>query len=173
MKRTFSVGLLAIGVILSGCQNTTIKSTTSVGTAQSSQTSSSIPVRTGNANSSSAASVARKKKYPTIIDVPSLLGKDFDQVAVKLGRVLEDDSMSSHGEKWFGRQGVEVGISYDYGTNKVTEVFLSMNDDNMPITDIEKLMDNGNLKSDAAGYSVDARKSMNTEGYTGIRVAPR
>ncbi len=172
MKRAYLFGLLLAGFSLAGCQNTTVTSNSEAGATQSVQAVSSIAAQS-EVSTSSAETTKQRKKYPVIIDVPALLGKDFDQVSAKLGRVLEDDSMSSHGEKWFGRQGVEVGISYDYGTNKVTEVFLSMNDDNMPITDIDKLMDNGNLKSDAADYSIDSRKSMNTEGYTGIRVALR
>ncbi len=166
VKHGIWIGLIASGIVLSGCQSTGIDSTALPPPISSSASESST-------TSSTQAPVVKEKIYPTIIDVPFLLGKDFDQVAAKLGKVLEDDSFSSHGQKWFGKQNIEVGIAYDYGTNKVIEVFLSMNDDNMPILDIDKLMDNGNLTEDDSRYSVDVRKSMNTEGYTGIRVVPR
>jgi hypothetical protein len=74
---------------------------------------------------------------------------------------------------WFGRQTVEVGISYSNGTGRITDVFVSMDDDHTPITDLDMLMDKANLKENDARYVVDPRKSMNTEGYTGIKVSPR
>lgn len=127
----------------------------------------------GYAEGSKQVSVKNRKRYPVVIDVPSLLGKDFDQVRRTFGRVLEDDSFGSHPQMWFGRQTVEVGISYSYGTGRITDIFVSMDDDHTPITDLEMLMDKANLKENDANYIVDPRKSINTEGYTGIKVTPR
>ncbi|MEI7689826.1 MAG: hypothetical protein WCI79_02580 [Candidatus Saccharibacteria bacterium] len=115
-------------------------------------------------------------------DVPSLLGKDIDEVRLILGapedKTLSEptaEQISLGADEWdntFKKDGKELLVTFSANTRKVVDFFISADDPSGVTTDVQHLLDIGNLKEGASNYTIKQVKALkNPSAITGIIVS--
>lgn len=134
----------------------------------------SSPSQTSKAVVSSAASTQK-----VVFNVPSLLGKDVDQIKKELGTPSDDTeptelqlkNMSQDSEWWktFKKDGVELLVTYNPRTRKVVDFFIS----DLGDQDKARIMAAGGLKNDDPACQLEFVKALKDPStYTGLKITP-
>ena len=110
-------------------------------------------------------------------DVPSLIGKNVDEIRQVLGAPIDQDLAEPSAEQrnlgvdeWdnsFRKDGHEILVTFNPNTRKVIDYFLS--------GDVrDKLLEIGNLKSSDSKYNIESVKSFkDSSAITGIKITPK
>ncbi len=115
------------------------------------------------------------KQVKMIFDVPSLLGKNIDQIKTVLGKPTSDGEptelqLSMGVDEWdkgFQKDGEELLVTYNPKTRKVIDFFVSGTNKN-------DVLIVGNLKDGASGYALEFVKSReNPAEITGVIVTKK
>ncbi|MBY0538285.1 hypothetical protein K2P47_02715 [Patescibacteria group bacterium] len=116
-----------------------------------------------------------------IYDVPSLIGKNIDEVEVLIGEAertyepteLQEETGFISSEKTFVKNGEDLMISYNKDTREVIELFISSNDSSGANSDTDRLLQVGNLSQNESKYSVEFIPAMiDPSVYTGVLIKP-
>ena len=110
-------------------------------------------------------------------NIPSLLGKNIDEVRLVLGIPLDKDLAEPTAEQlklgvdeWdnsFKKDDRELLVTFNPSTRKIVDFFLS--GDNKV-----ELIEEGNLKEDDSSYTIEQVKQLkNPSAITGIKVIPK
>mgnify|MGYP001591345051 FL=1 len=110
-------------------------------------------------------------------DMPSLLGKNIDEVRLVLGAPLNKDlteptaeQLKLGVEEWdnsYKKDGQELLVTFNPSTRKIVDFFLS--GDNKA-----KLIEAGNLKENDSNYTIEQVKQLkNPSAITGIKIIPK
>ncbi len=114
-----------------------------------------------------------------VFDVPSLLGKDVDQIKKELGTPIDDVELTelqlknldqaAEWSKTFEKDGVKLLVTYSSRTRKVIDFFISdLGDQNKT-----RIMAAGGLKNDDPAYRLEFVKALtNPAEYTGLKITP-
>lgn len=114
-----------------------------------------------------------------VFDVPSLFNKNIDQVIQVLGTpesypepTQEQIKLGTKTwEKTFKKDGFELLVTYEIQSKKVTDFFVSANDEIYENRDKTKLLQLTNTKENISGYSVEFVKAMkDATRFTGILI---
>lgn len=112
-----------------------------------------------------------------LFDMPSLLGKNIDEVRLVLGTPLDKgltepttEQLKLGVEEWgnsYKKDGQELLVTFNPSTREIVDFFLS--GDNKA-----KLIEAGNLIEDDSSYTVEQVKQLkNPSAITGIKVIPK
>lgn len=114
-----------------------------------------------------------------VFDVPSLFNKNIDQVIQVLGTpesypepTQEQIKLGTKTwEKTFKKDGYELLVTYNISDKKVTDFFVSANDEIYENRDKEKMLKLTNTQESNSLYSVEFVKSMkDATRFTGILI---
>ncbi len=117
----------------------------------------------------------------TVFDVPSLVGKNVDQIRKILGNPVDKDieptklqlEMMGQEVTWynsFKKEGVDLLVTYDAKTRKVVDFFISDLGDQDKI----RLLAAGNLKNGDPAYVLEFVKALkDPTTYTGVKITPK
>jgi hypothetical protein len=128
-----------------------------------------------------AVKTETKEVQKTSFDVPSLIGKNIDEVATILGTPKNSPepkagqlSANREWEKNFEKDGSQLLVTYNYDTKKVKDFFVSASDEVYENRDKEKLLKITNTNETDIKYAVSFVKSMrDSSRFTGILVTPK
>ena len=120
-------------------------------------------------------SSASRVRTPMIFDVPSLIGMTVSEVKTALGKPTETSKRINADDHdayiLYTRDGQDLMVSYDYGSNIVRDFFLSTDDSSGKTQDTTRLMDRANLSDGDARYRVEFVKVLNdSSSYTGVKI---
>lgn len=116
-----------------------------------------------------------------VFDVPSLFGKNIDEIRLVLGDP-EDKTMteptaeqiSLGGSEWdntFKKDGKELLVTFNASTRAIIDFFVSTDDPSGATTDVQHLLDIGNLKDNASNYTIKEIKAVRDPSViTGITI---
>ena len=110
-------------------------------------------------------------------DIPSLLGKNIDEVRLVLGAPLDKDlteptaeQLKLGADEWdnsYKKGDQELLVTFNPSTRKIVDFFLS--GDNKA-----KLIEAGNLKENDSSYTIEQVKQLkNPSAITGIKIVPK
>ncbi len=132
---------------------------------------------------SPAPVVAKAVIQNPIFDVPSLIGKNIDQIVQTLGKpdseytptAQQKELGVNEGDNSYEKDGSKLLITYNVATRKVIDFFIdptsAIKNSDGTITDTASLLILGNLKQGDPKYSVTFVKSIkNPSAYTGVKV---
>jgi len=127
-----------------------------------------------------AAPAMTATQQVAVFDVPSLIGKNIDEVRAELGTPSDKDPEMTEQQMQFGatewynsfdRDGRSLLVTFDSRTRQITDFFISATDD---AGDTQSLLAVGNLREIDPRYSVEFVKALqNPSEYTGVKVVPR
>jgi hypothetical protein len=131
-------------------------------------------------NSPAIASTSTQTPIPQFIfDIPSLIGKNIDEVRGVLGssvdaeRDMEEpnaDQLSLGTKQWdntFSKDNQELMVTFDVKSRKVIEFFLAGDSK-------EKLLEVGNLEDGNSNYSIESVKALkDSSKITGIVITSK
>lgn len=115
-------------------------------------------------------------------DVPSLVGKNLNQVQAVLGTPVSAPTPPAayEGVDWdraWEKDGQRLAVSYDLKTLRIIDFFIEADDPSGATKDTNRLLTIGNLKTDNPRYEVEfvpVLKSYNDPGsYTGVKITPK
>lgn len=132
-------------------------------------TTNNIPVKT------ETPATAPSPSYS--FDIPSLLGKNIDEVRIVLGTPLDKDlteptaeQLKLGADEWYNsykKGDQELLVTFNPSTRKIVDYFLS--GDNKA-----KLIEAGNLKENDSRYTIEQVKQLkNPSAITGIKITPK
>lgn len=122
-----------------------------------------------------AANLGTNNQAKMVFDVPSLLGKNVDQIKAVLGNPVSDAEPTkqqlsvgvSEWDKEFQKDGQSLLVTYNPKTRQVIDFFIS----GTSKTDVLII---GNLKDGDSKYSIDYVKSLkNPAEITGVKVSKK
>lgn len=116
-----------------------------------------------------------------VFDVPSLVGKNIDEVKAVLGSPADKEptqqQMSLGIDEWsltFKKDGKELLVTYNPKTKKIIDFFISTDDPSGKTKDRNHLMELGNLKETDPKYKLEFVKAIkDSSTYTGVKVIPK
>ena len=116
-------------------------------------------------------------------DVPSLLGKNIDEIRVELGTPTDGDLMEPTAEQmagtsqWdntFQKDGKELLVTFDAKTREVIDFFIPTDDPSGVTKDIQPLLEIGNLNENSSNYTIEKVSAIkDPSSYTGIMVSQK
>ncbi len=114
-------------------------------------------------------------RTPMIFDVPSLIGMTVSEVKTALGKPTETSKRinADYHDAYilYPRDGQDLMVSYDYGSNVVTDFFLSTDDASGKTQNTTRLLDRANLSDGDARYRVEFVKVLNDpSSFTGVKI---
>ncbi len=120
-------------------------------------------------------SSAPRVRTPMIFDVPSLVGMTVSEVKTALGKPTETSKRINADDHdayiLYTRDGQDLMVSFDYGSNIVKDFFLSSGDPSGATQDTTRLMDRANLTEGDARYKIEFIQVLNDpSSYTGVQV---
>lgn len=117
-----------------------------------------------------------KQKPPQVtFDIPSLIGKNIDQVRKVLGKSDDtspdpSDSSVKGYTNWYNKNGQELLIDFDPHTRKITRFYIHPD---VPYDNLEDVMKVGNLDSiETMNYIIEPGYSF-LRSYSSIKVIIR
>lgn len=122
-----------------------------------------------------APEAAQETKPAFVFDIPTLVGKNIDEVRKMLGQPLDtypepnQQQIELGTDQWdngYKKDSVELIVTFDPKTRKITDFFLS--GDNRG-----KLIQQGNLKENQSSYRIEEVKALRGGGITGIKIIPK
>lgn len=122
-----------------------------------------------------APEVVQETKPAFVFDIPTLVGKNIDEVRKMLGQPSDADPEPNQQQidlgtdEWYNsykKDGVELTVTFNPKTRKITDFFLS--GDNRA-----KLILQGNLKENQSTYRIEEVKALRGGGITGIKIIPQ
>ncbi|MCX6812781.1 MAG: hypothetical protein NTW79_04190 [Candidatus Berkelbacteria bacterium] len=137
------------------------------------------------------AATTQKTETPTttpapkfIFDVPSLVGKNIDEVRTVLGSPADKtmteptkEQLSLGAAEWdntFQKDGNDLLVTFDPTTRKIIDFFISTDDASGKTQDKNHLLEMGNLKENASNYKVDYVKTLkDSTSFTGVKATPK
>lgn len=114
-----------------------------------------------------------------VFDVPSLFNKNIDQVISVLGTPEQYPEPTAEQiklgtktwEKTFKKDGFELLVTYEIQSKKVTDFFVSANDDIYNKADKARMLQLTNTEENNSSYSVEFVKALkDTSKFTGILI---
>ncbi len=115
-------------------------------------------------------------------NVPSLVGKNIDEVREILGQPIDKNPELSTEQKklgakeWsntFTKDGNELLVTFNSDSRKVTDFFISADDASGQTQDTARLLIMGNLKENDPAYQIEFIKVITDPSYyTGVKVIP-
>lgn len=126
-------------------------------------------------SSSSTKPVLKQAKTTPVapkytFDIPSLLGKNIDEIRQILGAPSDGDmteptaeQVSLGASQWdntFKKDGKELVVTFSPSTRKVVDFFIGTDDPSGKTTDEQHLLDIGNLTKDNSSYTVEPVKAI-------------
>lgn len=122
----------------------------------------------------------QSQSVKSTFDVPSLVGKDVDEVIATLGEPQGQDPTAlqiqqgvKEWDKTFVKDGKELLVTYTISDRKIVDFFISTDDPSGVTTDKENLLVIGNLSENDPKYTVEFVKAIkDPDSYTGVKVIP-
>ncbi len=116
----------------------------------------------------------QKEEIKTVFDVPSLIGKNVDEIIKIVGQPKENSlptkDQTKLSKEWsieFGKENQTLLVEYNVDTKVVKDLFIS--GDNK-----EKLLKIGNLKENADSYTLDFVKlQRDPSQITGVTITKK
>lgn len=115
-------------------------------------------------------------------DVPSLIGKNVDEVKAVLGTPTNDteptqaqlaSGLTKEWEKTFTKDGVSMLVTYRLADRSVVDFFISTNDPSGMTKDTAALKKLGNITLSDSRYKIDFVEALKDKSqYTGIKITP-
>lgn len=115
-------------------------------------------------------------------DVPSLLGKNVDEIKSVLGAPAIDtepteanlsSGLTKEWEKTFKKDGQTLLVTYRLADRSVVDFFISTPDPSGATKDIEQLKKIGNIKVTDTRYKIEFVKALTDKSqYTGLKITP-
>lgn len=112
-------------------------------------------------------------------DVPSLIGKDIDEVKAVLGNPVDQEPSNMQSEatnEWslsFKKDSNELLVTYEIKTKRIIDFFIDTDDPSGKTKDKKHLLELGNLREDDTRYRVEFVKALTQPDYfTGVKVIP-
>lgn len=142
------------------------------------------------ANSNSTPSTPTPKPSSTtapvvnfVFDVPSLVGKNIDEIRQVLGAPADKElteptqqQLSLGMKEWdntFEKDGKALLVTYDAKSRKVVDFFISTDDPSGKTKDKKHLLEMGNVKDGNPEYRIEFVKTLiDPNYYTGVKIIP-
>jgi len=115
-------------------------------------------------------------------DVPSLIGKNMNEIVAILGTPNKDNSEltpaqlelgATEWSKSYEKDGRELLITYNIETGSVIDFFIPSTDKETENNDKKGLLAIGNLKENSQTYSIEFVKLIsNPSKFTGVKITP-
>jgi hypothetical protein len=116
----------------------------------------------------------------SVFDVPSLLGKNIDEVQDVLGSPTlyfepkENQLINGEWDMTFKKDNFDLFVTYDYNTKIVKDFFVSANDEIYENRDKDQMMRITNTRKRDDRYSVSFIPAMqDASRFTGILITPK
>lgn len=135
--------------------------------------------RKGAINNSQVITVDNQNIVMTF-DVPSLIGKNIDEIKNILGAPVNDIEPSKmqleygvdEWDKTFKKNGFELLVTYNPTTKKIIDFFIPTNDPSGSTTNTDNLLIIGNLKRNSTNYKIENVKTIKDPSlFTGIKIS--
>ena len=136
----------------------------------------------GNNNSASAKPTESVQTSEPTFDIPSLVGKNIDEVKTELsdyqGKTEEptDQQIQMGVKDWdasFVKDGKELLVTYTIADRKVKEFFIGTDDPSGKTKDLQHFLNLGNLSESDSSYSLRFIPAIkDSTSFTGVRVEP-
>lgn len=135
----------------------------------------SVTTTTTTPQPQQATTTTQETKPAPVFDIPVLVGKNIDEVRKVLGKPADADPEPTQeqielgADEWYNgykKDGVELTITFNPKTRKITDFFLSGDNRN-------KLMEQGNLQNNQSAYRIEEVKALRGGGITGIKIIPQ
>jgi hypothetical protein len=150
------IGVMSIALLASGCDTTT---------TEQPATNKQAQVQT------------------PAFDVPTLIGKNIDEIKAVLGTPQQDTEPNAQQiksgvtewEKQYTKDGKGLLVTYSVATKEVIDFFITTDktDKEGLTTDKQHLLDIGNFKEGDANYKIEFVKALkNPSAYTGVKATP-
>lgn len=147
------------------------------GATSSKSTPTTSPVTTTGNTPAKTETPATTPTPSYSFDIPSLLGKNIDEVRLVLGTPLDKDlteptaeQLKLGADEWdnsYKKDDQELLVTFNPSTRIIVDFFLS--GDNKA-----KLIEAGNLKENDTSYTIEQVKQLNNpSAITGIKIAPK
>jgi len=144
------------------------------GATSSKSTPATTPTNTTNSVPTKTETPATTPTPSYSFDIPSLLGKNIDEVRIVLGTPLDKDlteptaeQLKIGADEWdnsYKKGDQELLVTFNPSTRKIVDYFLS--GDNRA-----KLIEAGNLKENDSKYTIEQVKQLkNPSAITGIKI---
>ena len=122
-----------------------------------------------------------EEQVAVAFDIPSLLGKNIDQLRTVLGNPtdsqIEPNGAQSNFETWdntFKKGDYELLATYNPKTRVVEDLFLSTDDPSGQTKDKNRLLKQANVKEGSNLYKIEFVKTIKDPAYyTGIKVSQK
>ena len=132
---------------------------------------------------SSSKKEEQNKNIKAVYDVPSLVGKNIDEVRKALGKPSDKDieptkqQMDMNFDSWdnsFEKDGKTLLVTFNPQDRKVTDFFISSEDPSGASEDYSDLLKICNVTEDDSNYSIEPVPVLNdATKYTGIKIAQK
>ena len=129
---------------------------------------------TANKQTEQQATKTQVAKPNYVFDLPTLVGKNIDEVRAVLGKPMDaqpeptKQQIELGGDEWFNgyeKDGGELTITFQATSRKITDFFLGGKSRNT-------LMQQGNLQENQNTYRIEEVKALTGGGITGIKIIP-
>lgn len=125
---------------------------------------------------------AVEQKVSAAFDVPSLVGKNVDEITTELKPYQQEflaptqAQIDAGVDVWdtsFSKDGQALLVNYNIATKKVDDFFISTDGKSGKTKDKQRLLQVGNLKESDPRYKVEFVKVITEPSYyTGIKIVP-
>jgi hypothetical protein len=157
-------------VALAGCSST----------APTKEVSAAPPAPVASEQVAATAGEPTAPQY--VFDVPSLLGKSIDEIRSVLGDPIDGvqtepttEQIALGADEWnntFAKSGEELLVTFNPTTRVVVDFFIATRDPSGTTSDIQHVLDVGNLTESASNYTVRPVKAlMDPSVFTGVIVS--
>ncbi|OGL35703.1 hypothetical protein A3F65_01285 [Candidatus Saccharibacteria bacterium RIFCSPHIGHO2_12_FULL_47_16b] len=136
-----------------------------------------------NQQSASEAKPKQQKPQP-VFNIPSLIGKNIDQIRETLGAPADGSRSDPTAEQsqfgldeWdntFKKEGIELLVTFNPATRVVIDFFVSTDDPSGATEDKDRLIEISGLSENADNYRVEfVRTIKDPNSFTGIKAIPK
>jgi hypothetical protein len=113
------------------------------------------------------------KETKTVFDIPSLIGKNINEVRYELNQFVTDSSepVNSTEKEWdsiFKKEGIILHVFYDTQTKKILRFHLISEKE--AFSDLKDLLKLGNLDPNSGAYILETDNSFDLGRYRTVRV---
>ncbi len=132
---------------------------------------------------SGPSELTEQTQTQAVFDVPSLMGKNLDEVIAIMGKpnkfdtepTVEQLSGAKEWDKTYEKEGYELLVTYDVKTRNIVDYFISAKSDSeMSKKDMEKLLEVINAKQNDPQYLVEFVKTLKDPSiFTGVKIVPK
>ncbi len=131
----------------------------------------------------STPNASESVKVNFIFDVPSLIGKNIDQVRQVLGQPIDGKQIEPTAQQlekgvteWnntWERGNVSLVITYNPTTRVITDYFVDTDDQSGVTKNKKRLLEEGNLSDNASNYRLEYVKAIkDPNSFTGVKIIP-